>query len=83
MIKNGGSHKKLYEFKWVRGFIKKVIMTISYNSSFRSIKMYICESLSKIEGKYDENCSWYTTLNKNEDNIINDKDISLLVTIIK
>lgn len=60
----GDCHKRLYEFKWVRDFIKKAIMTISYNSSFRSMKAYICEGLTKLDGIKVDNCSWYTTLDK-------------------
>ena len=83
-----GSYKRLHEFKWVRDFVKKAIMTISYNASDLSMKTYISQSLIKVEDidkdiSDGEKCNWYYSTEKYKNNIINDKDITLLVKIIR
>lgn len=73
-----GSYVRLSKFVWDRSYVKKAIMTIPYNSSRRSMKKYLVDSLVKMD--YDEDkCSWYSDSLNNKVNMINDKDISLLI----
>ena len=75
--KTNGSYERLSKFIWDRSYIKKAIMTIPYNSSVRSMRKYISDSLVKIDHDED-NSTWYSDSEKNTKIIINNKDIALL-----
>lgn len=57
-------------------------MTIPYNSSRRSMKKYIAESLVKMDYNKDKT-SWYSTSEKQTKSRINDKDLYLLISCLK
>lgn len=57
-------------------------MTLTYNSSVRSMQKYISENLIKVNDK-DDKCDMYTDNIKNKGRYVRSKDIFLLVTNIK
>lgn len=88
--KTNASYERLNNFIWDRAIVKKAIMTIPYNSSARSMKKYITDSLFKVdyeeeeEDEYEENKSyWYSSSEKLSKPFINDKDIWLLISTLK
>lgn len=76
--KTSGSYDRLNNFIWDRAFVKKAIMTIPYNVSVRQMQKYISECLTPIESLKDGKIIWYSTSDKDK-NLINTKDISLLI----
>ena len=79
--KTNGSYERLNNFIWNRAHVKNSIMTMPYNSSFKSMNNYVADSLTMLD-RADENRIWYTT-NERSDKAINDRDISLLITCLK
>jgi hypothetical protein len=53
-------------------------MTIPYNSTKYAMKKYITDSL--IWEYSEDKCAWYSDSDKNKNTLINDKDITLLVS---
>ena len=76
-----GSITRLNNFIFTRSHVKKIIMTIPYNSSQRSMGEYLRSELD--QKNYDENikCYWYTGKD-DPNNSINSNDITLLINII-
>ena len=62
--------------------IKKSIMTISYNSSIKSMKKYLAATLVKLDCNL-EDTNWYSTSESITKQKINHKDLFLLITTIK
>jgi hypothetical protein len=50
-------------------------MTIPYNSSARSMKKYVVDSLVLIENLSDGKNNWYSDKENNTTTIINDQDV--------
>lgn len=76
-----GSYERLHNFLWERAHVKKSIMTIPYNSSSKSMKRYIAESLVKVDCN-DEETNWYS-VSENNSKRINDSDFFLLIRCLK
>jgi len=75
-----GSYKRLNEFIWDRKHIKKIIMTIPYNASNRSMKKYFLDELTIKERKDDT--TWYSDI-KDSEHCINSNDATLLIKSIE
>ena len=80
--KSKGSYKRLSKFIWDRSYVNKAIMTIPYNSSAKSMKKYVTESLVRVD-REDSDCTLYSDSEKNVKTLINDKDVSLLISSLK
>ena len=80
-ISNEGSYLRLHNFIWNRSHIKKTVMTIPYNSGIISMKNYLLETLVYI--KTEDNVAWYSYNSDNTENLVNVKDIFLLIRCIK
>ena len=79
--KSNGSYERLSNFIWNRTHIKKSIMTIPYNSTHRSMKRYLADTLTILDRK-DDNTTLYSTC-ENNSKIINDKYLSLLISSLQ
>lgn len=77
-----GSYKRLYDFIWNRAHVKKSIMTIPYNSSHKSMKKYLAESLVRADSNINDQ-TWYCVSEKDDKNLINDKDLRLLISSLQ
>ena len=63
---------------WNRTHVKKAIMTIPYNSTKGSMRKYVTDGMIILN--YENNkIIWYTDNERNTTNIVNNKDISLLI----
>lgn len=83
MISEGkASYERLNSFIWERSHVKKIIMTIPYNSSISSMKKYLIEELTFVGYDTDIKCNWYSQNNNNK-TLINTDDVALLINIIK
>ena len=79
---NKGSYERLHNFIWNKTNVKKSIMTMPYNSSARSMKKYLAESLVKIDCKQDDT-SWYSVTEARTKTVINDYDLYLLISSLR
>lgn len=57
-------------------------MTIPYNSTSKSMRKYLVDSLHTTECRKDNN-TWYSPTEKDTRNLINDKDLFLLIKCLK
>ena len=71
-------YNRLRSFIWEIAHIKKAIMTIPYNVSFRAMVSYITDSLHLVETD-DDKIRWYSSIEWGKKPFINNKDVSLLV----
>ena len=71
--KSNGSYERLSNFISSRTHIKKSIMTIPYNSTHRSMKRYLADTLIILDRK-DDNTTWYST-SENNSKMINDRSL--------
>ena len=77
-----GSYHRLNNFISTRSHLKKSIITIPYNCSTRAMKKYIADSLVKLDCNKDKT-NWYCVSETNTKQMINDKDLYLLISCLK
>ena len=81
-IDGKGDYSRLNSFIWERNHVKKLIMTIPYNSTDMSMKKYLLDNLEQSDFDVDNNCYWYSTKD-NTDLRINSYDAGLIVKILR
>ncbi len=75
--KSKASYERLAMFIWERSYLKKAIITIPYNVSYKFMVNYIKDELDVLED------GWYKPHDKSDKYLINIKDIILLTHTIK
>lgn len=78
---NKGSLLRLNNFVFTRTHVKKVIMTIPYNSTERAMREYLKNELEQLEYYKESKCYWYVS-KEGGSHRINSNDITLLISII-
>jgi DNA-directed RNA polymerase len=79
--KSKGSYVRLNTFIWNRSHVKKVIMTIPYNSLQYSMKDYLMAELVQLPFDEVEKCYWYSDSTCSVAKI-NNNDLILMVGMI-
>lgn len=81
-IENEGSYVRLVDFIFTRSNVKKAIMTIPYNATPRSMRKYLVSEMEFVRNA--DKLSWYSQKDDQKQiNLINNKDITLLMDVIQ